>query len=138
MLLFLQAWLNLMEQAVEETAAAQIMLNNEAQHKYLTWRAEKVRILFVILIFFPRSPPPLMTYIHYPMFDSSVNAFNRVPASIVTRNMGRRHVPLSGNIYSELARNTIQIAQGDVPLWKTFLKRYFGLHLQIKEKRRGR
>ncbi|XP_057537337.1 phytochromobilin:ferredoxin oxidoreductase, chloroplastic [Amaranthus tricolor] len=38
---YYKAWLNLMEQAVEETAAAQIMLNNEAQHKYLTWRAEK-------------------------------------------------------------------------------------------------
>ncbi|XP_010672650.2 phytochromobilin:ferredoxin oxidoreductase, chloroplastic [Beta vulgaris subsp. vulgaris] len=38
---YYKTWLNLMEQAVEETAPGQIMLNSEAQHKYLTWRAEK-------------------------------------------------------------------------------------------------
>ncbi|XP_021721958.1 phytochromobilin:ferredoxin oxidoreductase, chloroplastic-like [Chenopodium quinoa] len=38
---YYKTWLDLMEQAVEETAADQIMLNSEAQHKYLTWRAEK-------------------------------------------------------------------------------------------------
>ncbi|XP_021770368.1 phytochromobilin:ferredoxin oxidoreductase, chloroplastic-like [Chenopodium quinoa] len=38
---YYETWLDLMEHAVEETAADQIMLNSEAQHKYLTWRAEK-------------------------------------------------------------------------------------------------
>uniref|UniRef100_A0A803N5Q7 Phytochromobilin:ferredoxin oxidoreductase n=1 Tax=Chenopodium quinoa TaxID=63459 RepID=A0A803N5Q7_CHEQI len=38
---YYKTWLDLMEHAVEETAADQIMLNSEAQHKYLTWRAEK-------------------------------------------------------------------------------------------------
>lgn len=38
---YYKTWLSLMEQAVEETAASQIMLDSEAQHKYLTWRAEK-------------------------------------------------------------------------------------------------
>ncbi|KAH9741595.1 Phytochromobilin:ferredoxin oxidoreductase [Citrus sinensis] len=37
----LQAWLKLMDQAVEETDVSQIMCNCEAQHRYLTWRAEK-------------------------------------------------------------------------------------------------
>lgn len=31
-----------MDQAVEETDVSQIMCNCEAQHRYLTWRAEKV------------------------------------------------------------------------------------------------
>lgn len=35
------AWLELMDQAVEETDASQIIYNLEAQHKYLTWRAQK-------------------------------------------------------------------------------------------------
>ncbi|XP_056699454.1 phytochromobilin:ferredoxin oxidoreductase, chloroplastic isoform X3 [Spinacia oleracea] len=37
----LQTWLDLMEHAVQEQSPAQVMLNSEAQHKYLTWRAEK-------------------------------------------------------------------------------------------------
>lgn len=37
-----QAWLELMDQAVEGTDVSQIMCNCEAQHRYLTWRAEKV------------------------------------------------------------------------------------------------
>ncbi|XP_057954952.1 phytochromobilin:ferredoxin oxidoreductase, chloroplastic isoform X2 [Malania oleifera] len=35
------AWLALMDQASEETDASQIICNSEAQHRYLTWRAEK-------------------------------------------------------------------------------------------------
>ncbi|THU44558.1 hypothetical protein C4D60_Mb02t08640 [Musa balbisiana] len=35
------AWLALMDEAVEETSACHIHRNREAQHKYLTWRAEK-------------------------------------------------------------------------------------------------
>lgn len=42
-LLHLQTWLDLMEHAVQEQSPAQVMLNSEAQHKYLTWRAEKVK-----------------------------------------------------------------------------------------------
>ncbi|WOL12474.1 phytochromobilin:ferredoxin oxidoreductase, chloroplastic [Canna indica] len=38
---YFQAWLTLMEQAEKETSASQIHRNREAQHKYLTWRAEK-------------------------------------------------------------------------------------------------
>ncbi|KAK9725599.1 hypothetical protein RND81_05G156300 [Saponaria officinalis] len=38
---YFKAWLDLMEEAVEETDDARIMLNMEAQHRYLTWRAEK-------------------------------------------------------------------------------------------------
>ncbi|KAF6171627.1 hypothetical protein GIB67_030393, partial [Kingdonia uniflora] len=37
-----EAWLLLMEQAVEETDVSQICLNREAQHKYLTWRTVKM------------------------------------------------------------------------------------------------
>ncbi|KAJ8751238.1 hypothetical protein K2173_016419 [Erythroxylum novogranatense] len=37
---YYKAWLELIDQA-EETDASQIMCNQEAQHKYLTWRAEK-------------------------------------------------------------------------------------------------
>lgn len=40
--LVLQAWFELIKQAVGETDASQIMSNREAQHRYLTWRAEKV------------------------------------------------------------------------------------------------
>ncbi|OAY82035.1 Phytochromobilin:ferredoxin oxidoreductase, chloroplastic [Ananas comosus] len=36
-----QAWLELMDEAVEEKDVPQILHNREAQHKYLTWRAEK-------------------------------------------------------------------------------------------------
>ncbi|KAL9458624.1 hypothetical protein AB3S75_007486 [Citrus x aurantiifolia] len=38
---YYKAWLELMDQAVEETDVSQIMCNCEAQHRYLTWRAEK-------------------------------------------------------------------------------------------------
>ncbi|XP_042516962.1 phytochromobilin:ferredoxin oxidoreductase, chloroplastic [Macadamia integrifolia] len=38
---YYKAWLELMDQATEETDASQIICNREAQHKYLTWRAEK-------------------------------------------------------------------------------------------------
>ncbi|KAK1294390.1 hypothetical protein QJS10_CPA16g01082 [Acorus calamus] len=38
---YYKAWLELMDQATEETDALQILHNREAQHKYLTWRAEK-------------------------------------------------------------------------------------------------
>ncbi|GFQ02891.1 phytochromobilin:ferredoxin oxidoreductase chloroplastic [Phtheirospermum japonicum] len=39
---YLKSWLELMDQASEETDASQIMLNLESQHRYLTWRSEKV------------------------------------------------------------------------------------------------
>ncbi|MFQ6651184.1 hypothetical protein Gotur_023054 [Gossypium turneri] len=38
---YTEAWLELMEQAVEDTDPSQITCNLEAQHRYLTWRAEK-------------------------------------------------------------------------------------------------
>ncbi|XP_068311507.1 phytochromobilin:ferredoxin oxidoreductase, chloroplastic [Pyrus communis] len=38
---YYKAWLALMDQAVVETNASQIICNREAQHRYLTWRAEK-------------------------------------------------------------------------------------------------
>ncbi|XVF04809.1 hypothetical protein REPUB_Repub05bG0117500 [Reevesia pubescens] len=38
---YYKAWIELMEQAVEDTEPSQIMCNLEAQHRYLTWRAEK-------------------------------------------------------------------------------------------------
>ncbi|WCJ28906.1 Phytochromobilin:ferredoxin oxidoreductase chloroplastic [Euphorbia peplus] len=38
---YYKVWLELIEQAAEETDASQIMCNREAQHKYLTWRTEK-------------------------------------------------------------------------------------------------
>ncbi|THG18524.1 hypothetical protein TEA_015222 [Camellia sinensis var. sinensis] len=38
---YAEAWLDLMEQASEETSASEIICNCEAQHRYLTWRAEK-------------------------------------------------------------------------------------------------
>lgn len=40
-----QAWLELMDEAVEEKDVPQILHNREAQHKYLTWRAEKVLLI---------------------------------------------------------------------------------------------
>lgn len=43
-----QAWLSLMHQATEETDASQITLNLEAQHRYLTWRTQKVCPVFFI------------------------------------------------------------------------------------------
>ncbi|KAG8660301.1 phytochromobilin:ferredoxin oxidoreductase, chloroplastic isoform X1 [Manihot esculenta] len=38
---YYKAWLELVDLAVEEKDASQIICNREAQHKYLTWRAEK-------------------------------------------------------------------------------------------------
>lgn len=38
---YYKAWLDLIERAVEERDACQVMHNLEAQHRYLTWRAEK-------------------------------------------------------------------------------------------------
>lgn len=38
---YLKSWLELMDQASAETDVSRIMVNLEAQHKYLTWRAEK-------------------------------------------------------------------------------------------------
>ncbi|XP_040991849.1 phytochromobilin:ferredoxin oxidoreductase, chloroplastic [Juglans microcarpa x Juglans regia] len=38
---YYEAWLGLINRAVAETDASQIMCNREAQHRYLTWRAEK-------------------------------------------------------------------------------------------------
>ncbi|XP_034689062.1 phytochromobilin:ferredoxin oxidoreductase, chloroplastic [Vitis riparia] len=38
---YYKAWLELMEQAAEERDTSQIICNREAQHRYLTWRAEK-------------------------------------------------------------------------------------------------
>ncbi|PIA48236.1 hypothetical protein AQUCO_01400666v1 [Aquilegia coerulea] len=38
---YYKAWLKLMDQAAPENNASQVALNCEAQHKYLTWRAEK-------------------------------------------------------------------------------------------------
>ncbi|KAL7609588.1 phytochromobilin:ferredoxin oxidoreductase, chloroplastic isoform X1 [Lactuca sativa] len=38
---YYKAWLNLMDHAIEETDHSQISLNLEAQHRYLTWRAQK-------------------------------------------------------------------------------------------------
>ncbi|XP_044478874.1 phytochromobilin:ferredoxin oxidoreductase, chloroplastic [Mangifera indica] len=38
---YYKAWLELMDQAVEGIEVSQIMCNCEAQHRYLTWRAEK-------------------------------------------------------------------------------------------------
>ncbi|CAN1250580.1 Phytochromobilin:ferredoxin oxidoreductase, chloroplastic [Linum perenne] len=36
------AWLHLIDEAEEETDEVQVRCNREAQHRYLTWRAEKV------------------------------------------------------------------------------------------------
>ncbi|KAI3414659.1 uncharacterized protein J3R85_016078 [Psidium guajava] len=38
---YLKAWLLLMDLGIRETDASQIIANREAQHRYLTWRAEK-------------------------------------------------------------------------------------------------
>ncbi|XP_059431253.1 phytochromobilin:ferredoxin oxidoreductase, chloroplastic-like [Corylus avellana] len=38
---YYKAWLKLIKHAVAETDVSQIMSNREAQHRYLTWRAEK-------------------------------------------------------------------------------------------------
>lgn len=44
MLLTMQVWLELTDQATEENDTAKIIRNVEAQHRYLTWRSEKVCI----------------------------------------------------------------------------------------------
>ncbi|EOY32816.1 hypothetical protein QUC31_019250 [Theobroma cacao] len=38
---YYKTWMELTEQAVEDTDPSQIRCNREAQHRYLTWRAEK-------------------------------------------------------------------------------------------------
>lgn len=38
---YYKVWLELIDKAVEETDESQILRNLEAQHRYLTWRAEK-------------------------------------------------------------------------------------------------
>ncbi|KAH7667864.1 Phytochromobilin:ferredoxin oxidoreductase protein [Dioscorea alata] len=38
---YFKAWLELVDQALPETNSLQILHNKEAQHRYLTWRAEK-------------------------------------------------------------------------------------------------
>lgn len=38
---YYKAWLDMMDHATEETNISQILMNSEAQHKYLTWRTEK-------------------------------------------------------------------------------------------------
>lgn len=38
---YYKAWLGLMDEAVQATSQREIDLNREAQHRYLTWRAEK-------------------------------------------------------------------------------------------------
>ncbi|XP_016435365.1 phytochromobilin:ferredoxin oxidoreductase, chloroplastic [Nicotiana tabacum] len=38
---YYKAWLELMDRSEEETDASQVDRNREAQHRYLTWRAEK-------------------------------------------------------------------------------------------------
>jgi phytochromobilin:ferredoxin oxidoreductase len=40
----MQVWLELTDQATEEIGAAKVVRNGEAQHRYLTWRTEKVCI----------------------------------------------------------------------------------------------
>jgi phytochromobilin:ferredoxin oxidoreductase len=40
----MQVWLQLTDQAAEENDAVKIVRNGEAQHRYLTWRTEKVCI----------------------------------------------------------------------------------------------
>lgn len=42
----MQVWLEFMDGAVRESSKEKIDRNREAQHKYLTWRAEKVWSIF--------------------------------------------------------------------------------------------
>ena len=50
--LALQAWLQLMEEAAVEADPSGLKYNHEAQHRYLTWRAEKViSILAYVIVF---------------------------------------------------------------------------------------
>lgn len=44
---------------------------------------------------------------------------------IVTWNVGRSHILRSGNVRPQSPRKATQIAQGDVPVQKTFLKRFW-------------
>lgn len=55
-LLFLvQAWVELMDRSDEETDSSQIARNCEAQHRYLTWRSEKVGIVVLSWVFLRQS-----------------------------------------------------------------------------------
>ena len=48
--LALQAWLQLMEEAAVEADPSGLKYNREAQHRYLTWRAEKVISILAYVI----------------------------------------------------------------------------------------
>ncbi|KAH9624948.1 hypothetical protein KSS87_022847 [Heliosperma pusillum] len=45
---YFKAWLDLMEEAIEESDSARTMLSKEAQHKYLTWRTEKASNIYMV------------------------------------------------------------------------------------------
>ncbi|VFQ77616.1 unnamed protein product [Cuscuta campestris] len=45
---YLKSWLQLMDHVTAETDASKIIMNLEAQHRYLTWRAEKVGCLMMM------------------------------------------------------------------------------------------
>ena len=59
----------------------------------------------------------------------------QTPIGIDTWNMERSHAPRSENICPQSPRNATPIAQYGDLVQKTLFKRYFGLHLQIKEKK---
>ena len=48
--LTLQVWLQLMEEAVVEAVSSGLKCNHEAQHRYLTWRVEKVISILAFVI----------------------------------------------------------------------------------------
>ena len=48
--LTLQVWLQLMEEAAVEADPSGLKYNHEAQHRYLTWRAEKVISIIAYVI----------------------------------------------------------------------------------------
>ena len=49
--LTLQVWLQLMEEEVVEAVSSGLKCNQEAQHRYLTWRVEKlVSILAFVIV----------------------------------------------------------------------------------------
>ena len=48
--LALQAWLQLMEESAVEADPSGLKYNREAQHRYLTWRAEKVISILAFVI----------------------------------------------------------------------------------------
>lgn len=50
--MFLQAWLELMDEATEEKNESRITGNREAQHRYLEWRAEKVINVLAYVFFY--------------------------------------------------------------------------------------